>query len=67
MVAIGSPSGSMMSEGTSSALNSEPDLASIPMAGGGLSGLAIARLRSDGGPVAVAPARISCNSDYFNS
>jgi AraC-like DNA-binding protein len=38
----------MMSNGTSSALNSEQDLASIPMAGGGLSRLAIARLKSAG-------------------
>src|SRR5262245_56658723 len=42
-----------MSNGTSSALNSEQDLASIPMAGGGLSRLAIARLKSAG--VQVAP------------
>jgi AraC-like DNA-binding protein len=42
-----------MSTGTSSALNSEQDLASIPMAGGGLSRLAIARLKSAG--VEVAP------------
>jgi hypothetical protein len=42
-----------MSNGTSSALNSEQDLASIPMAGGGLSRLAIARLKSAG--VEVAP------------
>jgi AraC-like DNA-binding protein len=42
-----------MSIGTSSALNSEQDLASIPMAGGGLSRLAIARLKSAG--VEVAP------------
>jgi len=33
-------------------LNSEQDLASIPMAGGGLSRLAIARLKSAGVPVA---------------
>jgi AraC-like DNA-binding protein len=45
--------GSMMRNGTSSALNSEQDLASIPMAGGGLSRLAIARLKSAG--VEVAP------------
>ena len=38
-----------MSNGT---LNSERDLASIPMAGGGLSRLAIARLKSAGVPVA---------------
>src|SRR5262249_18265514 len=44
--------GSMMSNGTSSALNSEPDLDSIPMAGGGLSRLAIARLKRAGVPVA---------------
>jgi AraC-like DNA-binding protein len=44
--------GSMMSKGTSSALNSKPDLASIPMAGGGLSRLAVARLESAGVPVA---------------
>jgi AraC-like DNA-binding protein len=37
---------------TSSALNSEPGLASIPMAQGGLSRLAIARLQSAGVPVA---------------
>jgi AraC-like DNA-binding protein len=43
--------GSMMSNGTSSALNSEQDLASIPMAGGGLSRLAIARLERAGVPV----------------
>jgi len=50
----GGPAGrSMMSNGTSSALNSEQDLASIPMAGGGLSRLAIARLKSAG--VQVAP------------
>ena len=42
-----------MGNGTSSALNSEQDLASIPMAGGGLSRLAIARLKSAG--VEVAP------------
>jgi len=41
-----------MSNETSSALNSEQDLASIPMAGGGLSRLAIARLKSAGVPVA---------------
>jgi AraC-like DNA-binding protein len=40
-----------MSNGTSSALNSEQDLALIPTAGGGLSRLAIARLKSAGVPV----------------
>src|SRR5262245_10753847 len=38
----------MMSNGTSSALNSEQDLDSIPTAQGGLSRLAIARLKSAG-------------------
>jgi hypothetical protein len=41
----------MVSSGTSSALNSEQDLASIPTAQGGLSRLAIARLKSAGVPV----------------
>jgi AraC-like DNA-binding protein len=40
-----------MSNGISQALNSEQDLASIPMAQGGLSRLAIARLKSAGVPV----------------
>jgi len=40
-----------MSNGASSALNSQPDLASIPMAQGGLSRLAVARLKSAGVPV----------------
>ena len=42
-----------MSDGTSAALNSEQDLASIPLAGGGLTRLAVARLKSAG--VLVAP------------
>src|SRR5215813_4554756 len=50
MVAL--PGGSMMSNGTSSALNSEQDLDSIPTAQGGLSRLAVARLQSAGVPVA---------------
>jgi AraC-like DNA-binding protein len=41
-----------MSNGTPSALNSEQDLASIPMAQGGLTRLAISRLKSAGAPVA---------------
>src|SRR5262249_32599315 len=45
--------GSRMGNSTSSALNSEQNLDSIPMAGGGLSRLAIARLQSAGGPVAA--------------
>jgi hypothetical protein len=53
VVAIAPAGGSRMSNGTASALNSEQDLASIPMAQGGLSRLAIARLKSAG--VSVAP------------
>src|SRR5215813_11033706 len=53
MAAVVPAGRSRMSIGTSSALNSEQDLASIPMAGGGLSRLAIARLKSAG--VEVAP------------
>ena len=41
-----------MSNRSSSALNPEQGLASIPMAGGGLSRLAVARLESAGVPVA---------------
>ena len=41
----------MVSNGISSALISEQDLASIPTAQGGLSRLAIARLKSAGVPV----------------
>jgi hypothetical protein len=47
-----------MSIGTSSALNSEQDLPSIPMAGGGLSRLAIARLKSAGVEVAQLLKRV---------
>ena len=46
------PGGSIMSNGTASALNSAQDLASIPTAGGGISRLAIARVQSAGVPVA---------------
>jgi AraC-like DNA-binding protein len=45
------PGGSKMSNETPSTLNSEPDLASIPMAQGGLARLAIARLEGAGVPV----------------
>jgi AraC-like DNA-binding protein len=51
-MAIAPAGGSRMSDGTSSALTSEEDLASIPMAQGGLSRLAIARLESAGIPAA---------------
>ena len=62
----------MVSNGTSSALNSEQDLASIPTAQGGLSRLAIARLKSAGvtsdlehclgGPPAVFKSGLPVNS-----
>ena len=52
MVTIALAGRSRMSNEASSALNSERDLASIPMAGGGLTRLAIARLKSAGVPVA---------------
>ena len=55
-----------MSNGTSSALNSEQDLGSIPTAQGGLSRLAIARLKSAAVPevpllrrVGLAPEMIA--------
>ena len=47
-----------MGIGTSSALNSRPDLASIPMAGGGLARLAVARLKGAGVPVALLLRRV---------
>src|SRR5262249_51616989 len=59
------PGGSMMSNGTSSALNSERDLASIPMAGGGLSRLAIARLKSAGVPVAPLLRRVGLTPEMI--
>ena len=53
-----------MSNGTS-ALNSERDLASIPMAGGGLSRLAIARLKSAGVPVAPLLKRVGLRPEVI--
>src|SRR5262249_3685089 len=50
--------GSNMGKGTSQVLNSEQDLDSIPMAGGGLSRLAIARLQSAGVPVVPLLKRV---------
>jgi AraC-like DNA-binding protein len=55
----------MMSNGTSSALNSEQDLDSIPMAGGGLSRLAIARLQSAGVPVAPLLKRVGVTPEVI--
>ena len=48
----------MVSNGTSSALNSEQDLGSIPTAQGGLSRLAIARLKNAGVPVVPLLRRV---------
>ena len=47
-----------MGNGASQVLNSEQDLASIPMAGGGLSRLAVARLKSAGVPVVPLLRRV---------
>ena len=55
----------MMSNGTSSVLNSEQDLDSIPMAGGGLSRLAIARLKSAGVPVAPLLRRVGLTPEVI--
>src|SRR5262249_13642655 len=59
------PDGSTMSNGTFSALNSEQDLASIPMAGGGLSRLAFARLKSAGVPVAPLLKRVGLTPEVI--
>ena len=60
MVAVASCRGMRMSNGT---LNSEPDLASIPTAQGGLTRLAIARLESAGVPVAPILRRVGLTSE----
>ena len=49
----------------SNGLNSEQDLASIPMAGGGLSRLAIARLESAGVPVAPILKRVGLTPEVI--
>jgi hypothetical protein len=54
-----------MSNGTSSALNSEQDLDSIPMVGGGLSRLAIARLQNAGVPVAPLLRRVGLTPEVI--
>jgi hypothetical protein len=58
MVAVLFVPGSKMGNVTSRVLNSEQDLDSIPMAGGGLSRLAIARLKSAGVPVGPLLKRV---------
>src|SRR6266550_1924113 len=54
-----------MSNGTSQALTSEQDLASIPTAQGGLSRLAIARLKSAGVPVAPLLRRVGLTPEVI--
>src|SRR4249920_3395072 len=60
MAAIASCRGMRMSNGT---LNSEPDLASIPMAQGGLARLAIEHLESASVPVAPILRRVGLTSE----
>src|SRR5262245_51512491 len=55
-----------MSNSTSSVLNSEQDLASISMAGGGLSRLAIARLEGAGVPVAPILRRVGLTPEVID-
>src|SRR5260370_18616053 len=55
----------MVSNGTASALSSEQDLASIPTAQGGLSRLAIARLKSAGVPVAPLLKRVGLTPELI--
>src|SRR5262244_1756952 len=57
--------GSNMGNGTSQVLNSEQDLDSIPMAGGGLSRLAIARLQSAGVPVTPLLRRVGLTPEVI--
>jgi hypothetical protein len=52
-----------MGKGASSILNSEQNLASIPTAQGGLSRLAIERLKSAGVPVEPLPRRVGLTSE----
>ena len=54
-----------MSKGTSSDLNSEQDLASIPTAQGGLSRLAIAHLKSAGVPVVPLLRRVGLTPEVI--
>src|SRR5215475_14492582 len=57
--------GSNMGNGTSRVLNAEQDLDSIPMAGGGLSRLAIARLQSAGVPVVPLLKRVGLTPEVI--
>jgi AraC-like DNA-binding protein len=65
MVALAPAGWSRMSNGTSAALKSEQDLASIPMAGGGLTRLAIARLKNAGVPVAPLLRRVGLTPELI--
>ncbi|TMJ80944.1 MAG: AraC family transcriptional regulator [Alphaproteobacteria bacterium] len=66
MVTVAAAPGAQgMTNGTSSALNSEPGLASIPMAGGGLSRLAVARLKTAGVPVAPLLKRVGLTPELI--
>jgi AraC-like DNA-binding protein len=65
VVAIARAGGSKMSNRSSSALNSEQGLASIPMAQGGLSRLAVARLESAGVPVAPLLRRVGLTPEVI--
>jgi AraC-like DNA-binding protein len=65
VVAIAPAGGSRMSNRSSSAPNSEQGLASIPMAGGGLSRLAVARLESAGVPVAPLLRRVGLTPELI--
>jgi AraC-like DNA-binding protein len=64
-VAIDLVGGSKMSNRSSSALNSEQGLASIPMAQGGLSRLAVARLQSAGVPVEPILRRVGLTPEVI--
>jgi AraC-like DNA-binding protein len=54
-----------MRDRTRSALNPDPGLASIPLAGGGLARLAMARLKSAGVPVAPLLGRIGLTAEVI--
>jgi hypothetical protein len=54
-----------MRDRTRSALNPDPDLASIPLAGGGLARLAMARLKSAGVPVAPLLGRVGLTAEVI--
>src|SRR5262245_56667567 len=65
MVAIVPARAGQTMSGTSSALNSEQDLDSIPTAQGGLSRLAIARVQSAGVPVAPLLRRVGLTPEVI--